>query len=666
MTTVVRSTRQTVVVRGPAGGAQGPPGPAGSGSTIGVKDEGTLLSAIVERVNYVGAGVSVAGTGADVTVTVPGGGIGINVRDYGATGNGTTDDSSAFTSAIAALKAAAVNSDGFYKGSSRLYVPPGHYYLGTTTLDITHTLIIEGDGNGMAGGMPTKLRWSGATGIRVQDINTTGATGTQTAVSGTTFGGAGTIIRGLALIGAYSGTEAEYHGIHLRTNAIIEDVFIDNFAGDGIHIVATVPANGNANTWQINRTRVQRCRNGLFADSSDSNAGTAIGFNTGSNRQWGWWDSSFLSNNCVGGQSDANGIRAGSYTPSVVSDGGNWYSCAVGQETGASTNRPPTSTVTITIASPSVVTWTAHGLAVGTEVAFSTTGALPTGLSQNTPYYVVNPTTNTFQVAASVGGAAINTSGSQSGTHRSGAGTNNQWWLYVSAGGPDTTSFNVPAWVSGTTYRSGGSYCIDNASSGGTLLGCYSESGQGKAQLYGSSIAVGSNVGIAIAGPQIFGRTGTAATYGAMEVQGLINQLVRTRVGSGESTAEGLLQHFNATQIGNAQGALTFGWHAGIKGILHWTNWSNYYGLDESVFQISTDAAASSDAPWGANRMNFPQGFGLGDKKILSGTAAPASGAYLVGDIVYNSAPAAAGKVGWVCTTAGSPGTWKAFGVIDA
>lgn len=74
-------------------------------------------------------------------------------------------------------------------------------------------------------------------------------------------------------------------------------------------------------------------------------------------------------------------------------------------------------TVTMTIASPGVVTATAHGRGVFTPVILSTTGALPTGLVAGTTYYVVNPATDTFQLAATPGGAAINTSGSQSGTH---------------------------------------------------------------------------------------------------------------------------------------------------------------------------------------------------------------------------------------------------------
>lgn len=52
----------------------------------------------------------------------------------------------------------------------------------------------------------------------------------------------------------------------------------------------------------------------------------------------------------------------------------------------------------------------------------------------------------------------------------------------------------------------------------------------------------------------------------------------------------------------------------------------------------------------------------------LSG-AAPASGEYLQGDMIWSTVPAAAGKIGWVCTTSGTAGStavFKQFGAIDA
>lgn len=54
------------------------------------------------------------------------------------------------------------------------------------------------------------------------------------------------------------------------------------------------------------------------------------------------------------------------------------------------------------------------------------------------------------------------------------------------------------------------------------------------------------------------------------------------------------------------------------------------------------------------------------DKWHTDGTAAPTTGTWSVGDIVYNEAPTAGGFIGWVCITAGTPGTWKTFGAITA
>lgn len=50
----------------------------------------------------------------------------------------------------------------------------------------------------------------------------------------------------------------------------------------------------------------------------------------------------------------------------------------------------------------------------------------------------------------------------------------------------------------------------------------------------------------------------------------------------------------------------------------------------------------------------------------LWGTAAPTAGTAARGDIVWHRSPVAAGHIGWICVTAGSPGTWKTFGSIAA
>lgn len=45
--------------------------------------------------------------------------------------------------------------------------------------------------------------------------------------------------------------------------------------------------------------------------------------------------------------------------------------------------------------------------------------------------------------------------------------------------------------------------------------------------------------------------------------------------------------------------------------------------------------------------------------------AAPATGTYAQGDIIFNADPVVGGFIGWVCTVAGTPGTWKSWGAIS-
>lgn len=42
-------------------------------------------------------------------------------------------------------------------------------------------------------------------------------------------------------------------------------------------------------------------------------------------------------------------------------------------------------------------------------------------------------------------------------------------------------------------------------------------------------------------------------------------------------------------------------------------------------------------------------------------TASPSTGTWRVGDRVWNSTPTVGQPIGWICTVAGSPGTWVAL-----
>lgn len=146
-------------------------------------------------------------------------------------------------------------------------------------------------------------------------------------------------------------------------------------------------------------------------------------------------------------------------------------------------------TITVTIASPAVVTWTGHGLIESASVIFTTSGALPTGITAGTVYYVGrSPTANTFNLSTSVANSAtgtfVNTSGSQSGTHTgtnrnlirgTGAGTtelqmlNGIWTnknsitLTNGAGGGTSVSANMATYV-------GSFFCTANGQTGMSSL----------------------------------------------------------------------------------------------------------------------------------------------------------------------------------------------------
>ena len=124
----------------------------------------------------------------------------------------------------------------------------------------------------------------------------------------------------------------------------------------------------------------------------------------------------------------------GAATTNIMTDGYTQVDTGAGAFTGVSINTGGTtstlavydgnsSTVTITLATPGVISWASHGLAAGSAVVFETTGALPTGMTAGTAYYVsiTGYTANSFQIAdtkahALAGTNSIATSVSQSGT----------------------------------------------------------------------------------------------------------------------------------------------------------------------------------------------------------------------------------------------------------
>lgn len=80
---------------------------------------------------------------------------------------------------------------------------------------------------------------------------------------------------------------------------------------------------------------------------------------------------------------------------------------------------------------------------------------------------------------------------------------------------------------------------------------------------------------------------------------------------------------------------------------------------DVTCDDVNCDAVVSTGDVQGT-------GFTDGTNRLEWGSAAPVAGTYAQGDLVFNTGAAAEGTAGWVCVTAGTPGTWLEFGTIAA
>ena len=136
----------------------------------------------------------------------------------------------------------------------------------------------------------------------------------------------------------------------------------------------------------------------------------------------------------VGQEISGTGVTAGTTITALGTGTGGTGTYTV------SASQTVSSTTITAIAKPGVIT-VASAPANNDQVVFSTSGVLPTGLTAGTSYYVVNRTSTTFQVSATLGGTAINTSGySQSGTHTA------TWYTLV-----DSTSGSGSGTITETT-----------------------------------------------------------------------------------------------------------------------------------------------------------------------------------------------------------------------
>ncbi len=246
-------------------------------------------------------------------------------------------------------------------------------------------------------------------------------------------------------------------------------------------------------------------------------------------------------------------------TPSAYVTGGTTVTVTQSTQQAVTFQQPASNTVTISIASPGQINWTSHGLVNDTAITFTTTGALPTGLSVGTTYYVSGAAANHFHVAATPGGAQITTTGTQSGTHTASTATQVIWTAHGLSNGQElsfTTTVALPVGIStGTPY-----YIVNSATNtfriassvGGTAIstttagsGIHTASTPAIINWTSHGLANGTAVGFTTTGTLPAGMTAdtvyyvNTATPNAFQISAAVGgvSVVTTTAGSGVHTA---------------------------------------------------------------------------------------------------------------------------------
>jgi hypothetical protein len=94
-------------------------------------------------------------------------------------------------------------------------------------------------------------------------------------------------------------------------------------------------------------------------------------------------------------------------------------------------------------------------------------------------------------------------------------------------------------------------------------------------------------------------------------------------------------------------------------------NYGNNYGMyftDTSNLIGSFDIAAFGIESGGIGYENIvSNSYGVNNYQTNRLSAAPTTGQWNVGQMIWNTSPTSTSQLGWVCTTAGNPGTWTAI-----
>jgi hypothetical protein len=205
-----------------------------------------------------------------------------------------------------------------------------------------------------------------------------------------------------------------------------------------------------------------------------------------------------------------------------------------------------------------------------------------------------------------------------------------------------------------------GPYRTDNANARNVFLGCYSESGQPGSSIVGPAVVLGGLHGAGFtAGGQVAGIGGGHLLGTAFSAS---DAAVTATLGGDPRSQQALF-------LKHADDPTPFRWRF-RDGNLQLVRGNGSGGVLEVTGTATSRRYGRAAAQPGV--VALPGGVALGDadhgRTVTYRSAAPTSGAWARGDVIFNASPSPGGNVGWVCTkggTAGVDAAFKPFGAID-
>lgn len=559
-----------------------------------------------------------------------------------------TANSAAVEKLLAYLVANNPTPDLLGTAAIKVTAPAGHFRFARPWV-VKCALWLEGQSNSLQYGYATHFDFDQG-GFELHG----GGTGHSGVVDPPTTGASGFRIENL-YCSSRAAIGTGHHGFHAVTRGEFVRCTAALFPGDGFRIESQTGFGASTNN--ANSSRILYCQaggnggSGIHLLNGDANCVVTDGCSLSYNGAYGIFDNAFLSNHHRGHHTEGNGL--GLIFPGHKI-GAESSACHYPVAAWAAGDRPAVSREG---------TYRSNGgkLYRLLKAGPRSTADAPTHLTVAKS----NPAAEADGYRWSFEGTTLTRRyhvalGQTAAASATAPGSDSSVWVPFEWAG---ATKGIPLWAKGMRWKEGGSYCGATFAGETVWAACYEELGQPPAQVRSPAIWVG---GQSSPSPwstcvQVKADQGTLSNPRGFLVSQPFHDGTRLRALFGSDLSAGtvlLVAHETLHPSSFVMGA----------------GRDTYFGLDGQPSDYLTFTGPLTSFTGGRSKaqpgaVNIPRlfvGSGARARNIDYGSAPPSSGHHAAGEIVYNIAPTAGGKVGWVCTDAGTPGTWKAFGTIDS